>query len=239
MPKILSSNQRSAEWLKAREGRICASRIKDVISYLKNGKESAKRYGYRLELIAERLTGLAVERYVSPAMDWGSEYEPMARAAYEIANDVMVQQVGFAVHDDLEFSGASVDSLVGEDGIAEYKCPNTTTHLEWMMEGKVPEEHEPQCTWGMEVWGRKYADFVSFDPRLPEHLRIFVCRLDYDPERAKYLRDEVIKFETEIEAAIAKLGGGSVVKEQLRKSVSLDDALLTDADIEWAKGGFK
>ena len=69
MPKFITADQSSAAWLKAREGRITASRIKDVISYLKNGKESAKRYDYRLELVAERLTGMAVEHYVSPAMD--------------------------------------------------------------------------------------------------------------------------------------------------------------------------
>jgi putative phage-type endonuclease len=219
MPKILTADQHSAAWLKAREGRICASRIKDVISYLKNGRESAKRYDYRVELMAERLTGLAVERYVSPAMDWGSEYEPMARAAYEVANGVVVEQVGFAVHDDLDFTGASVDSLVGDDGICEYKCPNTTTHLEWMMQGGIPPEHEPQCMWGLEVWGRKYADFVSFDPRLPEDLRIFVVRLDYDPERAKYLRNEIVKFNAEIEDAIVHLRKPPTLNDQLRASV--------------------
>jgi predicted phage-related endonuclease len=221
MPKIMTTDQHSAAWLKAREGRICASRIKDVISYLKNGKESQKRADYRMELIAERLTGLAVEHYVSPAMDWGSQYEPMARAAYEMTlpEDVTVEEVGFAVHDDMDFTGAAVDSIVGDDGIAEYKCPTTTTHLEWMMEGKVPAEHEPQCTWGMEIWGRKYADFVSFDPRLPEDLRIFVVRLDYDPERAKYLREEVIKFNAEIEESIGRLRGKSTLNDKLRESL--------------------
>lgn len=220
MPRIVTADQRSAAWLKAREGKICASRIKDVISYLKNGKESAKRADYRMELIAERLTGLAVERYVSPAMDWGSEYEAMARASYEIANNLMVEQVGFALHDNLDFSGASVDSLVGDDGIAEYKCPNTTTHLEWRMGGQIPPEHEPQCMWGMEVWARKFADFVSFDPRLPDDLRIFVVRLDYDAERAAYLRQEVVKFNDEIEAAIERLRNPPTLQDKLRASLN-------------------
>lgn len=220
MPKFITADQSSAAWLKAREGRITASRIKDVISYLKNGKESAKRYDYRLELIAERLTGMAIEHYVSPAMDHGMEWEGTARAAYEIAQDVMVDRVGFAVHGAMDFSGASVDGLVNDRGIIEIKCPNTTTHLQWMMDGVVPPEHEPQMVWGMECCERFWADFISYDPRLPEDLQIFIVRLDYDPERAKYLREEVSKFNEEIDDAIARLRGGNPLKQKLQNSLS-------------------
>ncbi len=241
MPKFLSVDQNSAAWLKAREGRITGSRLADVISYCEptaaqakdagfklvrdavaaglQGKESAKRANYRMELIAERLTGMAVEKYVSPAMDWGTEYEPMARAAYELAYDVMVDQVGFAVHPTLDFSGASPDCLVGDKGMAEFKCPNTTTHLEYRMNGVVPELYEPQMMWEMECCERFWCDFVSFDPRLPDDLRIFVMRLDYDPARAKYLREEVRKFNAEIEDAIARLRGGSTLKQKLTESL--------------------
>ena len=56
----------------------------------------------------------------------------MACAAYELAFDIMLDKVGFAVHPSLEFSGASPDRLIGEDGVLEVKCPKTTTHIGWL-----------------------------------------------------------------------------------------------------------
>jgi hypothetical protein len=77
--------QGTAAWLQAREGRITASRMADVMSVLKKGGEGAPRRNYRTELIAERITGRAEEHYVSPEMDDGTTNEPFARTAYEVS----------------------------------------------------------------------------------------------------------------------------------------------------------
>jgi putative phage-type endonuclease len=235
--KFLNVNQGTAEWLEIRRGRITASRMADVVTELKRGGTSAGYRDYRLALVAERLTGQCEENYVSPYMDWGTEYEPMARAAYEVAFDVMVDRIGFAIHPEMDFAGASPDALVGTDGVLEIKAPKTTTHLAWRLAGAVPEEYVPQMLWEMECCERKWCDFVSFDPRLPDGIRLFCVRLDYNPELAATYRTKVTALNGEVEEMIAKLGGRSEFKEQLRQSVAIDpEMMITDADLPaWAR----
>lgn len=191
--------QGTAQWLEARRGKITASRIAEVMDFLKKGGEGASRRNYRTELLAERLSGRGEDHYVSPEMEWGTEFEPQARAAYEIANDVMVDRVGFVLHPVFDFAGSSPDGLVGNDGYVEFKCPKTTTHLKWMQAGGVPEEHQEQCLFNMRCEERAWADFVSYDPRLPEGLRIFVARMDRDEERIVRIDEEVQRFQNEVE----------------------------------------
>jgi len=199
--------QGSAEWLEVRRGKITASRIADVLAVLKKGGEGAGRRNYRIEQIAERLSGRSEDHYVSPEMEWGSEFEPIARSAYEIATESMVDTVGFVLHPTFDFAGASPDGLVGKDGGLELKCPKTTTHIKWLMAGVVPEEHQDQCLWNMACCQRQWWDFMSYDPRLPEGLRVFMVRMPRDDERIAEIESEVEKFNGEIEAAIESLGG--------------------------------
>jgi predicted phage-related endonuclease len=174
----------------------------------KNGKAGdpgAARIKYRIELMSERLTGRVTDRYVSPEMDWGREYEGRARDAYEIANGVMVQKVGFLLHPTLDYAGASPDSLVGNDGGLEIKCPKSETHIAWMEDDVVPEEHRDQMQKNMLCGERDWWDFMSYDPRQPEGLRIFIKRLMRDEERIAEIEKNVIILNGEIEEAVARL----------------------------------
>lgn len=193
------AEQGSAEWLQCRVGMVTASRISDAISFLKRGGESAARRDYRLDLIAERLSGRSENHYVSPEMEFGIENEPYARAAYEIGCGVMVDQVGFVLHPTLDFTGGSPDGLVGEDGLIEIKCGKTTTHLKWMQAGVVPEEHQDQILWNLCCTERKWADFISFDPRMPEGLRIFIVRMERDEARIAEMETLITQFNDEVE----------------------------------------
>ena len=213
--RVFHVAQNTAEWLQIRCGRITASRIADVIakpSINKDGKERKTKYGemacktkYRKELVAERLSGRCAEHYVSPAMDHGSEMERYARAAYEVATGADVEQIGFVLHGNMDFAGASPDSLVDSDGGLEIKCPNTETHLDWMDAGVVPEEYRPQMYWGMGCTGREWWDFLSFDDRLPDGLRIFCKRLERDDKIIAEMEYAVMEFNAEIEAVCQKL----------------------------------
>src|SRR5690242_14473751 len=73
--------QGSAEWLAIRCGKVTASRVSDVVARTKAGW-GASRANYAAELIAERLTQAPAERYQNAAMQWGTDNEPAARAAY-------------------------------------------------------------------------------------------------------------------------------------------------------------
>jgi putative phage-type endonuclease len=196
--------QGTPEWFAARLGNVTASRVADVIAKTKSGY-SASRENYMAQLICERMTNTVAESFSSPAMQWGTETEPLARAAYESLADVLVDEVGYIAHPTIERAGASPDGLIGLFGLLEIKCPNTATHIDTLISEKVPTKYITQVQWQMSCTGRTWADFVSFDPRLPSGLQMFVKRVEFDAEYVAMLKEEVIKFLAELDAKISKL----------------------------------
>lgn len=198
--------QGSPEWFQARCGYATASRFSDVLAKIKTG-EAASRRNYRAQLVCERMTGLPAESFESSAMKWGTEQEPYAREAYEIHTGAMIEQVGFLKHADL-MAGASPDGLIDEDGGIELKCPNTATHIDTILKG-MPAEHLPQIQGAMWITGRGWWDFVSYDPRMPEHLQLFIKRVERDEKYITQLAFEVNTFLADVEEAIAQLSKGA------------------------------
>lgn len=196
--------QGSADWFAARCGKVTASRVADVITKTKTGY-GASRANYAAQLIAERLTGAVAESFSNAAMQWGTDQEPDARLAYEFRHDVEVEQVAFVEHPSIAMSGASPDGLIGADGLVEIKCPITATHLDTLRTESIPSKYETQMLWQMACTGREWCDFVSYDPRLPENMRLFVKRLYRDAARIAELEAEVTAFLSEIDATVAEL----------------------------------
>ena len=196
--------QRTDEWHAARLGKVTASRVADVVAKTKTGY-GASRANYMAELICERLTGVPQDSFVSSAMQWGTDTEPLARAAYEAASGELVIETGFVPHSQVVSSGASPDGLIGEDGLLEIKCPNTSTHIDTLLGQSVPAKYMTQMQWQMACTGRKWCDFVSFDPRMPEGMRMFVKRVQRDDAMIAELVKEVTIFLEEIDKKINDL----------------------------------
>ena len=196
--------QGSVEWMESRLGRVTASRLTDVLAKLKTG-EAAARANYRAELVAERLTGKAAESFSNAAMKWGTDCEPLARAAYEAEFGVLVDEVAMIPHPAIEWAGASPDGLVGSDGLLEIKCPSTKTHIDTLLSGEAPSQYLPQMFWQMACTGRAWCDFVSFDPRLPADMQMFVQRVPRDDELIARYEQEVIVFLSEVGDTILRL----------------------------------
>lgn len=197
--------QGSPEWIAARLGKLTASRVADATDLLKSGKPGAKRLTYLGELIAERVTGLVVERYQNDLMRWGTQQEPEARAVYEFFHGVEVRTVGLIDHPSIAMAAASPDGLVGADGLVEIKCPSTSTHIDTLLAQAIPEEYVKQIDWQMACTGRRWCDFVSYDPRLPPHMAMFVCRRERDDEAIAALEASAREFLGEIEAKVGAL----------------------------------
>lgn len=203
--------QRSSAWFEARLGRVTASRVADVIAKTKSGY-SASRDNYMAQLICERLTGQQGESFTNAAMTWGTETEPLARSAFEAYADVMVEEVGFVPHPSIEMSGASPDGLVGLFGMLEIKCPNTATHIDTLLTQTVLGKYITQMQWQMRCCERQWCEFVSFDPRLPQDLQLFVKRVEFDPEYVAMLEKEVIQFLAELDDKVNKLTNLKAIK---------------------------
>jgi putative phage-type endonuclease len=196
--------QNSPEWHAARCGRVTASRIADMLAKTESGW-GASRANYKAQLVAERLTGSVADRYTNAAMQWGTDMEPEAVAAYAFYHGADPAPVGFVPHPTIAMAGASPDRLIGDDGLIEVKCPNTATHIETLLEGAVPGKYRLQMMWQMACTGRQWCDFVSFDLRMPEDMRLFVRRIERCPVTIADIEKEVRIFLAEIDDTVNRL----------------------------------
>lgn len=197
--------QGSPEWFAIRLGKVTASRVADIVAKTKTGW-GASRTNYAAELIAERLTGTVADGFTSPAMQWGTDNEPSARASYQFEMNTRVGQIGFVVHPTIADSGASPDGLVGDDGLVEIKCPNTATHIDTLIKKDIPGKYITQMQWQMACTGRQWCDFVSYDPRLPTSMQTFIQRVPRDDAAIKGLETEIVTFlKEEVDAKVSEL----------------------------------
>ena len=197
--------QGSAEWFTARCAALTGSRMYEACAKGRGDKYYAARDTLLTEKLIERLTGKWAEHFVSDAMAWGTMYEGEARAMYETQKGVLVQECAYFPHPSIAHSGASPDGLVGDDGVIEIKCPTTKTHLDIMLSGTIPEMYTYQMAWEIESAGRQWADFVSYDPRLPGNLSFFCLRYTPAEDFRAYLRAEAVKFLAELDELEARV----------------------------------
>lgn len=190
-------DQRSEEWFAARLGKVTASRVADLMAKTKTGY-SASRANYMADLIVERLTGVREEGFTNAAMIWGVDTEPQARAAYEFLTDATVIEEGFVLHQAIPDFGASPDGLVGDVGLLEIKCPQTAAHLDVLLSGEVPGKYVTQMQAQMACTGRAWCDFVSFDPRMPGEMQLFVKRVHRDEVFIAAMEGEIAAFLAEL-----------------------------------------
>jgi putative phage-type endonuclease len=202
--KVLDVEQGSEAWLQARLGKVSASRMADVTARTRSGY-GASRANYAAELIAERLTGTPAERYTNAAMAWGTEKEPDAKDAYCFLRDAEIVPVGLVLHPTIAMACASPDGLIGDDGLIEVKCPLSATHIDTLLSETIPEKYVKQMMWQMACTGRQWCDFVSFDPRLPAEMQVFIRRVPRDNALILELEQETVKFLAEIDQTISKL----------------------------------
>ena len=196
--------QRTDEWQLLRAGKVTASKVADLLAKTKSGP-AASRKNYLAQLICERLTGQKTNGFTSADMQWGIDHEAAARELYTAQTFNEVVEIGFVDHPTIAMAGCSPDGLVGDDGLIEIKCPNTATHIENLMRRDADPKYFAQMQMQMACTGRKWCDFVSFDPRLPEDLQLFVQRFPRDDARIQAMEAEVQKFLEEVDATITNL----------------------------------
>lgn len=200
--------QRSPEWFAARCGSLGASQLADALAKTKSGW-GASRANLRAKLVVERLTGQQEESFASAAMQWGVDKEEEARIAYSFLTGRTVVEVGLYKHPTIIGTHASPDGLVDDDGCIEIKCPNSATHIETLKSNLVAHKYLLQMQWQMRCADRQWCDFVSFDPRMPDHLMLYIQRVQRDDDMLATLESEVGAFLAEVDAdvkALSKIG---------------------------------
>jgi len=195
------TKQGSHDWLMSRVGKISASRMADVMAKTKTGYGAA-RERYASQLIAERISNKPVSQFISAAMQHGIDTEKEAREFYEGFYDCEVKQVGFIEHPTMVYAGASPDGLVGDDGLLEIKCPETTTYFDVILYDSPPDKYVLQCQWQMACTNTSWCDLMFYDNRVPDEYAHKVFRIYRDEARIEQLEREVENFNDEINRRI-------------------------------------
>lgn len=196
--------QRTGAWFAERAGKVTASCVYKVMARTKTGY-GADRANYHAQLVTERLTGLPADTFSNAAMQWGTDTEPQARAAYVFTTGRDVVEMGFAPHPEIDMAGASPDGLVGSVGLVEIKCPNSATHIATLRGAEIDRKYILQMQFQMVCTGREWCDFVSFDPRLPLEMQLHIRRVERDDALLTEIHGEVRKFLVEVDEAVADL----------------------------------
>lgn len=250
--KLLHAPQLSSEWFQHHGGRISGSYMKAVLG------TPARRLAYFKLKLGERLTGEVLQdNYVSREMKDGLEREPAARAAYELECDVMIDEVGFVVHDEFDYLGGSFDGVVLDkngqptNGGLELKCPKAGTHAMWCQAQRVPPEHLAQIHTYIAIGKFDWIDFMTYHPFVAREMRTMIIRVERDERWVSRILQASADFHGELEALIAdlqsKYGPFQLPEAQhvmagriaVPEVDNASDAELIDDEIAWAQGGFQ
>ena len=203
MKIITDVEQGSADWLSMRIGKVTASRVKDVLTKGRGSAPSKTAETYMIELLAEMLTGESKPFFENDAMRWGTETEPQARAMYELKSGNTVDEVAFIEYSD--FIGVSPDGLIGKDGLIEIKCPTTITQLKRALSDNYSKDYYEQIQMQLWVSGRKWCDFVSFDPRLDCAAGYLEQRVTRDEAFIEDMKEKTYAFVVKMNDLYSKL----------------------------------
>lgn len=149
-----SKYQQTIEWFNARCGCLTASMAGKVVPRQKSGKPYAAYAEALQDVLIERITGAPVEHFTTAAMQWGTEHEDDARAAYEEVTGTIVLDAPFVKHPTIPFFGASPDGFLDDGkGLLEIKCPCSSTHLARVREGIVRLSTVRRCVYSSSAPG--------------------------------------------------------------------------------------
>jgi putative phage-type endonuclease len=199
--------QGTPEWKAARLGKVTGSRFADVMIQGRGGGLSGTAESYLMELLGETLTGKPADDIKAKQIEWGNKHEPEARSWYVWTTECVLEEVGFMDHPEFPGIGVSPDALVGADGLLEIKCPFTTrTHINTLLSQEVPKQYEAQVFGGLWVTGRKWCDFVSYDPRMiDERLRKVCIRVWRDEDYISHIEDVVTSFRSRLDRQLERV----------------------------------
>lgn len=180
-------------WMEKRRGKITCSKFGVLIGEgrAKDGQFTQTGYAYLREVAAEKLGSYLLETS-APSLRWGTENERHAIAGYAARTQNLVHGGQFDFFDYDSGIGGTPDGLVGDDGCIEVKCPhNPGVHVRTLIERVVPKEYIWQCYGHLLVTGRKWCDFVSFDPRVDGPHGLCIVRVNADDKKLAFLRERL------------------------------------------------
>lgn len=193
--KIHEIEQQSPEWFNVRKLKATASHA-TAIGNCGKGLDT-----YVLEIVAEYLSSADKEQFSNKHTDRGNELEPQARTIYELTTGKDVKQVGFIEHND--YFGCSPDGLIDDDGGLEIKCIDDVGYLKMLLGEEISSDYQWQIQMNLLITGRKWWDFVAYNPNFKQS--IIIKRVVPDKDKQEKLSNGFILAENKIKEILNKL----------------------------------
>lgn len=194
--------QGSEEWHNIRAGVLTGT---DAETLLVNGKIGNVLGAGAMSLIykkaAEFVTGPEINSFTNYAMQRGTELEPVARMAYEEKTWNHVEQVGFVSVG--AYLGFSPDGIV-DDGLIEIKCPMGAEFLRYVDTQEIPKAHMAQMQWGLFLTGRKWCDYVVYNPDFAG-AELWIQRVEPDKAIAGQFMEKITEWVKELDRVLEKV----------------------------------
>ena len=213
MIEIFDFEQGSPQWFAARMGIPTASEFSTVLAKGKSGGDSKTRATYMRKLAGEILTGEPMESYTNAHLERGKVMEPEARELYGFVHDCEPRLVGFIRNGN---TGCSPDSLIGEEGMAEFKSAMPHILIDLIERNEFPPEHYAQCQGGLWIAEREWIDLVVYWPKLP----LFVRRVGRDESYIRNLESAVGVFNDELASLVKKIRSYQPISISSRAAVT-------------------
>jgi predicted phage-related endonuclease len=205
---VIDAPQRSEQWFKARAGRLTGSVAGKMLATLKGGAWAKSRDDLKMRLALEQITGLPEEDddlSDIPCVARGIEKEPDAFLALEALTGNVARKTGFLTHN-LHMAGCSLDGHVGDfEGIVELKAPKSATHLRYLMDAVMPKDYVPQVLHNLWVSGARWCDFLSYDDRFPQEMKVFYVRVERDDAAILDYEKKALAFLGEVQTQVDAL----------------------------------
>lgn len=209
--------QGTAEWYAARLGKPTASQFKRILTPAK-GERSKQDRAYLYLLMAEKMLNRPLIKFpTTEYMEDGKAKEPHAALAYQVMNDVVLDDIGFLT-DDQERWGASPDRIFAANRkhIAEFKCPQFNNYLRALLEEpkEFVRQHKPQLMGQLFVGEFEKVFLIGYADKQPL-VPVEVGRDDTYIENLRVaLRDFVEERDDKIKEAYRR--GVIIVPEELK-----------------------
>jgi len=176
-------------------GYISPSQFKNMMTCDRKGQWPGQTALTYAEDIALELIGIEKPDFDTADMEHGREYEPFAVKAYERETFTTTTACTETLyHPDFNFICGHVDRFVDDDGILEVKCPNAHNHYRNIKTNLQLKLYDDQIQGYLDITGRKWIDFVSYNPFFPEGLKLKIVRVERDNAHIQLLRQRYTQF---------------------------------------------
>lgn len=172
--------QQSEEWDALKVGRLSGSKAQEI------GNHSKGLNTLTTALVMNIYQGKkSDDDFCGYEMQRGNRLEPIGKTAYEMENEVVIQEIGCGTIG--MFIACSPDGLIGKDGGIELKARNDKIHWNLVMgDENLDSKTIWQCNFNMYVFDCKWWDFCSYNPHFKEK-SLFVQRIFRDEEKIREL----------------------------------------------------